>query len=178
MGYFSGRLVRAPLVVMCFVVLVGCGGSDSVPDPTKAADLRISGAWVASLDLETVADPKSAMSAAYAEIENLSSKENALVGLRSSAIDSIEMHETVTSGSSGKMTKVDEVNLPADSLTKLEPGGFHLMLIGPYKNLVKGTKIDLEFTFRNGTVVQRMIPVIDRADRPGTKHGSSTHDTK
>src|SRR5699024_5463992 len=99
----------------------------------SADDLHIEAAWAAPLDLTTAADPETAMSVLYAAITNTGDQDDALIGVTSDAVQTIEMHKTVTSGNSGTMVGVDQVDLDSDSTVRLEPGGLHLMLIGPHE---------------------------------------------
>jgi len=158
----------ALLALVCMLAFGGCGDSETAPaaGSASAETLAIETAWAAELELATAVDPESATSVAYATITNSGAEQDALVEVTSDAVRRIEMHETVTSGSSGKMVPVDEIALPSGATVQLKPGGLHLMLIGPHDDLVAGTPINVRFAFQSGSVVEVTVPVINRADRP------------
>lgn len=46
-----------------------------------------------------------------------------------------------------KMQKVDKIEIPAGETVKLEPGGYHIMLMGLAGELTEGSKITITLTF-------------------------------
>jgi len=158
----------ALLATVCVLTLGGCSEAETAPaaGSASAERLTIETAWAAELELATAIDPEAATSVAYATITNSGEEQDSLIEVTSDAVRRIEMHETVTSGSSGKMIHAEEIDLPAGSTVELKPGGLHLMLIGPHDDLVAGTPIDMRFAFESGSVLEVTVPVINRADRP------------
>lgn len=54
---------------------------------------------------------------------------------------------TVPAGEMMKMQKVDKIEIPAGETVKLEPGGYHIMLMGLAGELAEGSKITITLTF-------------------------------
>lgn len=67
--------------------------------------------------------------AAYFTIR--SAKADRIVAVSSPAADKIEIHASVTKGTSVSMQRLETVELPAGKTVKFEPGGMHLMVFSP-----------------------------------------------
>jgi len=107
------------------------------------------------------------MSAGYAVIENTGDRGERLVGASSPAAKEVQIHQTVsTGGSAGTMKPVDQLKVPAGDRAVLEPGGYHLMIMGLEHGLQAGSSIRINLKFASGTQVAVRFAVIDRADRP------------
>jgi copper(I)-binding protein len=83
-----------------------------------------------------------------------------LVGASSPVAASVEIHET-TPDADGMMAMHPVAGIPVGSgeTVRLEPGGYHLMLMGVTDDLVVGEKVELTLTFQNAgdVVVQAEI---------------------
>ncbi|MFZ5854179.1 MAG: copper chaperone PCu(A)C [Chloroflexota bacterium] len=93
--------------------------------------------------------------AAYLVITNRSNQADALLSVSIPGASSVEIHETTTdaSGMMG-MHPISRLEVPAGGTVKLEPGGYHLMIMGLTTPLEVGSKVKLELVFeRAGTVV-------------------------
>ena len=81
---------------------------------------------------------------------------DALVAASSPAARTVEIHET-TPGMSGMtaMHPVGRIDVAAGGTVKLEPGGYHLMLMGPdTQAIVAGATVEITLTFEEaGEVV-------------------------
>jgi hypothetical protein len=62
----------------------------------------------------------------------------------------VELHETSTdaSGMTG-MHPVARIEVPAGGEVKLQPGGFHLMLMSLTKPLAVGDKVEIDLVFEH-----------------------------
>lgn len=111
-----------------------------------------------------------------------------IIAVASPAFKRVEMHDSVTEDGMKKMVKLDTLDLPAKSSIKFAPGGKHLMLFDPTKELKDGERIKVTFVFaeRNPLVisfdVKDIIPVADTRgametmDHSKMDHGSMDHD--
>jgi copper(I)-binding protein len=93
--------------------------------------------------------------AAYMVITNTSGQADALLSVSMAGASSVEIHETTTdaSGMTG-MHPIARLEVPAGGTVKLEPGGYHLMIMGLTTPLEVGSKVKLELVFeRAGKVV-------------------------
>jgi len=61
------------------------------------------------------------------------------------------------------MQEVDEVALSAGTAVALEPGGFHIMLMGLKQPLVLGDTVEVVLTFKSGEEVTVDAEVRDEA---------------
>lgn len=167
------------LALLLATALVGACGSpttaETAPAPDAAAGpIEIVDAWVAPVDLSQAA-PGEAMSVAYGRIVNHTDSEQRLVGVQADGIETVELHETRTSGTSGTMVEVDQITVPARGEVELEPGGLHLMLMNPSTDLAAGDKLAMTFDFADQPPLTLEVTVRDRHDRPELDHSHHDH---
>jgi hypothetical protein len=96
-----------------------------------------------------------AESAAYLTITAPSGQADALLSASSPAANMVQLHEVSTDaqGMTG-MHHIDRLDIPAGQTVRLEPGGYHLMLMGLTGELEVGGTIELMLVFeRAGSVV-------------------------
>ena len=151
------RLVLSALAVSSLVV---AGGSTlaTTPDATPAAMAGMSGTPAAGMDMHQQA--MTGTSAAYLTIENSGSEPDRLVGASSPAAKTVEIHEMVDDGGTMRMRPLaDGLAIPANATTTLEPGGYHIMLIGLVEDLTEGDIYDLTLTFEHAGDVTVQVPV-------------------
>ena len=140
-----GRIRRQWLVMALSGVffLVAC--NESAP---PKADIRVEGAWVRS-----VAGPD-ANSAAYMTLHNRGTAPDRLLGGRSEAARMTELHRTtIDSAGLARMGKVEALDLPAGGTAQLEPGGYHLMLMGVGR-LLEGDTVKLTLSLDRSDPVE------------------------
>jgi len=86
--------------------------------------------------------------AAYLTITNGTGEADALLSVSTPAATNPEIHETAAAGSGMMgMHPVDRIDIPAGQTVKLEPGGYHIMLINLTGELTAGSTIELTLTF-------------------------------
>ena len=131
------RLARLALVVVSLVALAslaGCGGS--------GGSITVSDAWARpSMGMDRAA-------AAYLAIANEGDEGDVLLGASSPAAATVEVHET-TMDSDGAMVMqpVGPLEIPAGETVRLEPGGYHIMLIELTGELTVGDEIEITLSF-------------------------------
>ena len=77
-----------------------------------------------------------------------------LVSAASPAAESVEIHSMSMEGDVMKMRQVEAIELPSGATVKLQPGGYHLMLMGLKAPLTAGDRISLTLKFEKaGEVV-------------------------
>jgi periplasmic copper chaperone A len=119
-----------------FIFLQACAFVLSAP--VFAQSITVSNAWVRG----TV--PAQTVSGAYMDI---TSKDGAkLVGFASPLAGRLELHEMRMEGDVMKMRELNELALPAGKTVKLDPGGYHLMLLELKQPLKPGTVAPLTLT--------------------------------
>lgn len=103
---------------------------------TAFAHVTVSNPWVRA----TVAQQQA--SGVFMDVR--SAHDNAqLVGVKTDAAATAEVHEMRMEDNVMKMRAVPSVNLPSGQTVSLKPGGYHIMLMGLKKPLAAGDNIDL-----------------------------------
>ena len=109
--------------------------------------LEIDDAWIAE------APPVSKVMAAYMEIENESRQDRQAISMQCREFERAEFHRTVEKDGMARMEHQQVLNIPADSELELEPGGYHIMLFKPARNLVAGDTTSCSMKFDDGTTI-------------------------
>lgn len=118
--------------------------------------------------------PTSPNSAMFMEITNSSDKDVALVKATSNVAKVVELHTHSMSKGMMKMHPVDKIDIGAKSKTTLQPGGYHVMLLGLTKSLKDGDIIEAELTFSNGDKKRIKAPV-KKIQSMMMQHGGGHH---
>jgi hypothetical protein len=119
--------------------------------------VSVDNAWVRS------APPGADVLAAYMVIRNESEETRVLTEVSNRTFERIEIHKTEMHEGMMKMIPQDSLSIPPGGSVTLEPGGFHLMLIGPKSVPKEGEEVDLLLKFSNGHSQRIKVPV--KADK-------------
>ena len=93
-------------------------------------------------------------SAAYLSIHNHSPNGDYLIDAKTNIAAMTSIHNHINDKGIMKMRAVKKIVIPANGSIKLQPGGFHIMLMGLKKPLLEGDKFDLTLIFKKaGTVL-------------------------
>ncbi len=162
--------VTAALLLAVAPVLAGCG--DRGADEDRSGEITALHPWVrvpiapAPADTgETAAEARPVTTAAYLVIQNPTDREDALVGVETAVAENVEIHAVIMDDGVMRMRRVDEIPIPAAGEAVLEPGGYHIMLIGLLDPLAVGDSVPLSLRLRNGRVMNVLAPV--REGPPG-----------
>jgi periplasmic copper chaperone A len=86
--------------------------------------------------------------AIFMQLANEGREADRLIGGRTEVAEVVEIHETRMEGDVMKMQMLAEgLTVPPQSTIRLEPGGYHVMLIGMKQNLEPGDRFDVELQF-------------------------------
>ena len=96
------------------------------------------------------AHEKATVNAGYMTLVNASDEEVTLLKVESDAYDKIEVHEMVRVDGLMEMREVKDLSIPGNGQIRFEPGGKHLMLMGPKEHLKTGQKVDMTLIFKSG----------------------------
>lgn len=135
-GALSTALIAAALA------LTGCTSApnDAAPATTMAEQVTASDIWVK--------EPTSEMTGMFGMLENTGSSDVVLVGGESDVASMIEVHEVVD----GQMQKIaGGLSIAPGTMTMLEPGGNHVMLMGLTSPLLVGESVSVTLTFADGS---------------------------
>lgn len=121
----------------------------------SAGDITISDAYVRAVP------PNLLNSASFMKITNQSSKAILLQSASSDVAKNVELHEHVMNNGMMKMQQVSHIEIPANSSMTLQPGGYHVMLIGLNKKLKEGDAVtQIKLSFSNGENIElKNIPI-------------------
>lgn len=133
-------------------------GAALLPALADGPSTRVSHVWIRE------APPGVDVLGGYFTLENLTAKPLTLTGVSSPDFGSVMMHRTVQQGSQESMQEVAKIDLPARGSVEFKPGGYHLMLMQPKKNLYAGDSVTLMLTFSDGSELAIMASV--RRDPP------------
>ena len=111
----------------------------------QAHDIKISDAWVRA------APPNAPALGAFMEIENATDADRSIVAARTSLeVERVELHRTMMQDGVMQMVPHDRIPLAAGTETKLKPGSWHVMLIGPNTVPREGETVMLTLVFDDG----------------------------
>jgi copper(I)-binding protein len=129
-----------------------------------AANITVSDAWARATM------PGQPVSAAYMKIK--SDADAKLIGVSSSAVPQVEVHEMKMEGDVMIMREVKALDLPKGRTVALEPGGFHIMLMNLKQPIVAGEVIPLTLEVESGGKKQ-MVKV--KAEARAQDGGAAQH---
>ena len=107
--------------------------------------------------------------AAFMVIEN-SGEADRLVAASSDVAKKTELHTHIKDGDVMKMRRVDGIDVPAQGMARLQPGGLHVMLIGLHAPLREEEKFPLTLQFDKAGEMTVEVEVKD-AGAMGSMHG-------
>jgi copper(I)-binding protein len=153
-------VTRALLLTASLALLASAAPTTAAAPATPVA----SDAWIA------LGPPGSAPLAAYLTLANPGPAPRTLVGVDAAGFARVEIHNTVKDGSTMRMRRLPNLEVPAGGRVVLGPGRLHLMLFAPPKGLAAGQRIALELSFDDGTTV-----TIDAELRDPRAAGAAPH---
>jgi len=77
-----------------------------------------------------------------------------LLGVSSPAAKMAALHKTVEADGVMKMEHVEALDIPADGMLEMKPGGYHIMLMGLTQPLKEGDEIEITLTFEKAGEVK------------------------
>jgi copper(I)-binding protein len=122
-----------------FLVVIGLMGAAA-----GDTSIRIEDPWVRRAPALPGSESKTA---AYLAIVNGSATPDALVSATADAAASVELHETRNMAGMMMMEPVAKIILVPGERLALQPGGYHLMLIGLARALAPGETVTLTLRF-------------------------------
>jgi len=117
-----------------------------------AASLVAQAAWAANISVTDAwaraTMPGQPVSGAYMQIQ--ADADARLVGVSSSVVPRVEVHEMNMDGGVMRMREVKAIDLPKGKTVSLEPGGFHIMLMNLKKPIAASDVIPLTLVVESG----------------------------
>ena len=119
------------------------------------------------------APPTVRVMAGYMAMVNTGNTTVTVTSISSPDFEAAEIHRTVVKEGVARMLPVTQLDIPANSQLKLEPGGLHLMLFEPQRPLLEGATVTLTIHRSNGSNVTVTAPVIRKTG--GEDHSHHHH---
>lgn len=130
--------------ILCFALLMAI----ALANAYAAGGIVVKGAWVMAMP------PVQKVTAGYMTIINKSSSSIVLVSAASNISAATEIHQMKHENGMMRMSKVSKVSIAPGGQLKLEPKGYHLMLIGLLNPVKKGDTVIITLRFLNGQNVE------------------------
>ena len=116
--------------------------------------IRIEGAWARATP------PGGKVGGAFITLLNTGDVPDRLVSTSSAIAERVELHTHIMDGNVMRMREVEGgIPLPPGETVKLQPGGFHIMLLGLKQGLAAGSRFPLTVIFEKAGSVQVDVPV-------------------
>lgn len=133
---------RLLVTLTIVVLLLGCTGTSSM----EIINARV---WV----------PTGSTTAGFFDIVNSGAAPDTLVGVEADVAD-VSLHETIVDGDVIGMQPVEQVDVPAHTTVRFEPGGLHVMLtdVAP---LDIGDVVELRLRFLTSGTITLQVPVTE-----------------
>jgi len=109
--------------------------------------IEVRDAWVRE------APPMAKVLAAYLQLHNHADETRTLVGVESAAFQRVELHRSRQQDGVASMAPAAKIVIAAHGKIAFQPGGLHIMLIGPVTRLKAGDTVPLELRFADGRSV-------------------------
>jgi hypothetical protein len=134
--------------------------------PVYAAEshnaIRVSDAWIRWL-------PVNAPSGGFMSLTNGNHESLVLDGVTSPAFADGSIHQTTEMNGASRMAPVKAVTIAPSSTVRFQPGGYHLMLMQPRRQLQPGDHVPITLRFANGQSLEVLFEVRDAAGNPAGK---------
>jgi periplasmic copper chaperone A len=114
--------------------------------------------------------PAAKAGAAYMTLVNRGGAADRLLGATTPRADQVELHTVVRDGDVMRMRQVMAIEVPAGGRVALEPGGYHVMLLGLKGPLKQGETVPLTLSFERAGAL-----TIDVAVGPPGAAGPAEH---
>jgi copper(I)-binding protein len=108
-------------------------------------DIAVSNAWVQAMP------PSQTTTAVYMTLTNNSKTEAVLTSVSANIASAVEIHQMNDMNGMMHMAMLPNLKIPAQGKVSLQPGGFHIMLIGLKKPVNKGDIVPITLYFQDGS---------------------------
>ncbi|MDX1346993.1 MAG: copper chaperone PCu(A)C [Thiomicrorhabdus chilensis] len=103
--------------------------------------------------------PGAPASASFMTLTNNSDQDIKILQADSEVSKVVELHTHTNDNGVMRMRKIPNITVPANGQAVLQPGGLHIMLIGPHKPLKTGQTVEVELIFEDGSHKSVSMPV-------------------
>jgi periplasmic copper chaperone A len=110
------------------------------------------------------------LGAAYFVLKNGGAQPEVLKSVSSPGADIAQIHENINENGVMKMRPVEGLKIPPGGTVALEPGGYHVMLIGLKHDLEEGHSLPLKLTFAHAGSVDVEVKIEKKPEEAGGMH--------
>jgi hypothetical protein len=128
------------------------GDEEAAPALPPTGSVTVDNAWAR-------ASTPQGVTAVYMVLILVADEPDALTGARSSAAQSVEIHETRIEGNIMTMHRMESLDIDPDTPVAFEPRGLHFMVIGLKRPLKEGDSLPLELQFAHAGKLTLEVPV-------------------
>lgn len=181
------------LMMASVLVLMACGAPEATaPNDTAPSDTafsEISPSQTATQAMNKAADMTTTMhvmngefrapfpgrdvSAAFLTLHNTGPADT-LLGIATSVSDRVELHTHLEEEGIMKMRRIESIDIPANGLVELKPGGLHVMIFESAVP-VDATEVDMTLTFAKADPQTVTLPIAGRGDGEDNTTDRSNH---
>ena len=155
--------MKKSLATICLSLLLSTPALAGDAGMAKVGDVMIHDGWArASIG-------SAPNSAAYVTLMTHGETADKLVGVSTPVAETAELHNHIMEGDIAKMREVEAIEVKPGEMARLEPGGFHVMLMGLRGPLNAGDMLPLTLIFEQAGEVTLEVPIKDL--KGGMKHG-------
>lgn len=136
--------------------------AESAASMPVAQGVSASGCWIRLL-------PAPAPSAGYFVLKNDTDAEVALTGAAAKDYGLLMVHQTRHENGMSRMAMIDEVPVPAKGSLEFKPGGYHIMLEQPKRDIAVGDTVQVDLVLKSGQKVVADCEVKPAGTAPAMK---------
>lgn len=166
---FTTRRLRGLLPLLALLFLGGIAfAGPAFAHSFKLGALEIGHPWARETP------PSAKTGAGYLTIKNTGTDADRLIAVETAGAEKVEMHQSTVENGVAKMRPVTAVDIPAGGDVALQPGGYHLMLVGLKEALAEGMRIPAVLTFEKAGKIDVELAVENMGyGGPAGKHGDA-----
>ena len=162
-------------LVLAVAGLAGCGGDTDAATPaaapTDSGAITIEDPWVRA----TAGTEDPSMTAAFLAVDNETDEDVTLQAASSPVAGTVQLHEMAeVDGEMVMQEAPGGILVKAGGGQLLQPGGYHVMLMGLKGELAPGDEVDLTLEFSDGTSIDVTAPVKEFTEEGGHYHSPGT----
>lgn len=116
--------------------------------------LGVFDAWIRA------APPGASTLAGYATLKNTGDAPIVLLAVQSDAFRMASVHRTIVEEGVSKMRELHRLKIAPGETIQLAPGGMHLMLMQPRRDIAVGDKVEMLFLLLDGTRLETYFDVV------------------
>ena len=129
-------------------------------DASAAGHLVVEGGWIRS------APPGAAMLAGYATLHNVGDAPVVVTGVETADFGSASLHKSSNDNGVEHMQALGDLQIAPGARVALAPGGNHIMLMQPKKELRKDESVPIHIVTKGGDSIVGIFVVRDDASNP------------